>query len=34
MLKNISDKDSFQWYSQLKFFYTKECGDVLVNQKP
>ncbi len=23
--KNISDKDSFQWYSQLKFYFSKEC---------
>ncbi len=31
--KNINDKDSFQWYSQLKFYYSKECQDVLANQK-
>lgn len=34
VVKNISDKDSFQWYSQLKFYYSKECQDVLTNQKP
>lgn len=32
--KNINDKDSFQWYSQLKFYYSKECTDVLANQNP
>ena len=31
--KNISDKESFQWYSQLRFYYTKECQDVVANQK-
>jgi len=23
--KNINDKESFQWYSQLRFYYSKEC---------
>ncbi len=31
--KNINDKESFQWYSQLRFYYSKECQDVLQNQK-
>ena len=30
--KNINDKESFQWYSQLKFYWTKEVSDVLQNQ--
>ena len=32
--KQINDKESFQWYSQLKFYYSKECQDVLQNQEP
>jgi dynein heavy chain len=30
--KNINDKESFMWYSQLKFYWSKECQDVLLNQ--
>lgn len=32
LLKNIVDKESFQWYSQLKFYWSKECSDVIANQ--
>lgn len=32
LLMNITDKDSFQWYSQLKFYWTHECTEVLAKQ--
>jgi dynein heavy chain len=32
LLKNIVDKESFQWYSQLKFYWSRECQDVVANQ--
>lgn len=32
LLKNINDKEAFLWYSQLKFYWSKECTDVLANQ--
>lgn len=31
--KNINDKESFQWYSQLKFYWSKESNDVTLNQR-
>ena len=31
--KNINDKESFQWYSQLKFYWSKESADVSLNQR-
>lgn len=30
--KSINDKESFMWYSQLKFYWSKECQDVILNQ--
>lgn len=32
VLKNINDKESFAWYSQLKFYWSKECQDVMAKQ--